>query len=120
MDLPIAAREWNLSILGTMEAAIRRGIPVVMFGQGMGPLSDPIVLSRAKDVLPEVTLITLRGSRGGLALLESIGVSSARVLTTGDEAIELAYAARAKATGQRGRNQPAGCILCRREIGYRR
>lgn len=39
------------------------------------------------------------GSRGGLSLLESMGVSPARVRTTGDEAIELAYAARAKEPG---------------------
>jgi polysaccharide pyruvyl transferase WcaK-like protein len=94
-----SCREWNLSTLDTMEAAIRRGIPVIMFGQGMGPLSDPLVLSRAKAVLPDVTLITLRGSSGGLSLLESIGVPSAKVLTTGDEAIELAYAARVDELG---------------------
>ena len=94
-----SCQKWNLSALGTMEAAIRRGIRVVMFGQGMGPLSDPIVLSKAKEVLPRVALITLRGSRGGLALLESMGVSSAKVLTTGDEAIDLAYSARIKEPG---------------------
>ena len=60
-----SCREWNFSILGTMEAAIRRRIPVVMFGQGMGPLNDPNVLSRARDVFPGITLITLRGNRGG-------------------------------------------------------
>jgi polysaccharide pyruvyl transferase WcaK-like protein len=94
-----SCREWNLSILGVMEAAIVRGTPVAMFGQGMGPLNDPLVLRRAKDVLPGVSLITLRGSRGGLPLLKSIGVSSAAVLTTGDEAIELAYAARVEEPG---------------------
>jgi polysaccharide pyruvyl transferase WcaK-like protein len=94
-----SCQEWNLLILATMEAAIRHGIPVVMFGQGMGPLSDPSVLSRAREVLPKVTLITLRGNRGGAQLLESIGVNPAKVLTTGDEAIELAYAARAKEPG---------------------
>ena len=76
VDLLIAARNGTFPFWGTVEAAIRRGIPVVMFGQGMGPLSDPIVLSRAKKVLPEVALITLRGSRGGLELLESMGVPS--------------------------------------------
>jgi polysaccharide pyruvyl transferase WcaK-like protein len=94
-----SCREWNLSILSTMEAATRHGIPVAMFGQGMGPLNDPVVLSRARAVLPEITMITLRGSRGGLQLLDSIGVSSAKVLTTGDEAIELAYAARVNEPG---------------------
>jgi len=94
-----SCREWNLSILGTMDAAIWRGIPVAMFGQGMGPLSDPEVLLRAAEVLPKVNLITLRGSRGGRELLESFGVASANVLTTGDEAIELAYAARMQEPG---------------------
>jgi polysaccharide pyruvyl transferase WcaK-like protein len=61
-----SCREWNLSTLDTIELALRRGIPVVMFGQGMGPLNDQAVLSRAKDVLPGVSLITLRGSRGGI------------------------------------------------------
>jgi polysaccharide pyruvyl transferase WcaK-like protein len=89
-----SCQKWNISVLGTMEAAIRRGIPVVMFGQGMGPLKDPIVLSRAREVLPNVALITLRGSRGGLEFLESIGVPVQNVVTTGDEAIELAYTAR--------------------------
>lgn len=94
-----SCRVWNLSILGTVEAAVSRGVPVVMFGQGMGPLNDPIVLSRARHVLPRVTLITLRGSRDGLSLIESLGVPSTRVLTTGDEAIELAYAARVTKQG---------------------
>lgn len=94
-----SCRDWNLSTLNAMEAAIRRRLPVVMFGQGMGPLTDPIVLSRAKEIFPAITLITLRGNRDGLPLLESIGVPPARVLTTGDEAIELAHAARAKTPG---------------------
>jgi polysaccharide pyruvyl transferase WcaK-like protein len=94
-----SCRGWNLFVLGIIEAAITRGIPVAMFGQGMGPLSDPIVLSRARQVLPGVSLITLRGSRGGLPLLESIGIPRTEVLTTGDEAVELAYTARAKEPG---------------------
>jgi polysaccharide pyruvyl transferase WcaK-like protein len=94
-----SCREWNLSILDTLEIAIRRDIPVVMFGQGMGPLNDPVVLSRARAVLPEVSLITLRGTKGGFALLESLGVDPARVMTTGDEAIELAYADRVSESG---------------------
>jgi polysaccharide pyruvyl transferase WcaK-like protein len=93
-------RRWNWSTLNTLEAVIRHRIPVVMLGQGMGPLSDPEVLSKAKTVLPEVRLITLRGGRGGLALLESLGVDTSQVLTTGDEAIELAYEARSQELGQ--------------------
>jgi polysaccharide pyruvyl transferase WcaK-like protein len=94
-----SCHDWNLLTLGTMRAAIRRHIPVVMFGQGIGPLHDPLVLSRSSKVLPKVTLISLRGNRGGLSLLESIGVQARNTMTTGDEAIELAYAARADALG---------------------
>jgi polysaccharide pyruvyl transferase WcaK-like protein len=94
-----SCREWNLYALGTVEAAIRRGIPAAMFGQGMGPLSDPLVLSRSRQVLPNVTLIALRGNRGGISLLESVGVASAEVPTTGDEAIELAYTERVERPG---------------------
>jgi len=93
-----SCQEWNISVLDTMETAIRRGIPVVMFGQGIGPLSDPVSLSRARDVFPGVTLITLRGTRGGQALLEAIG-APAEIRTTGDEAVELAYSARANERG---------------------
>jgi colanic acid/amylovoran biosynthesis protein len=93
-------REWNIAILNTIEEAIRRNIPVVMFGQGLGPLSDADILGRARKILPKVSLITLRGGRGGLALAQSLGVNSSQILTTGDEAIELAYEAREKELGQ--------------------
>jgi colanic acid/amylovoran biosynthesis protein len=94
------SQEWTLSTLDTLETAIRRGIPVVMFGQQIGPLNDLNALSKAKEILPEVTLITLRGTWGGLSLLEALGVDTSRVLTTGDEAIELAYEARPQELGQ--------------------
>jgi polysaccharide pyruvyl transferase WcaK-like protein len=89
-----SCREWNLTTLGTLETAIRRNIPVAMLGQGMGPLSDADVLTRAKRVLPAVGLITLRGGRGAQALAESLGVAPSRAQVTGDEAVEIAYEAR--------------------------
>jgi len=94
-----SCREWNLSTLDTIEVALRRGIPVVMFGQGMGPLNDPVVLRRMKHVLPGVSMITLRGSRGGVPLLQSLGIHSAGLMTTGDEAVELAYQVRPEVLG---------------------
>jgi polysaccharide pyruvyl transferase WcaK-like protein len=93
-------RQWNISILDTIEEAVQRNIPVVMFGQGLGPLSDPDILARARKVLPKVAFITLRGGRGGSSLAESLGVDSSRILTTGDEAVEIAYEAREKEPGQ--------------------
>ena len=93
-------REWNISTLDTIEEALQRDIPVVMFGQGLGPLSDPDILGRARRILPKVSLVTLRGGRGGSALAQSLGVSSSQILTTGDEAVEIAYEAREKELGQ--------------------
>jgi polysaccharide pyruvyl transferase WcaK-like protein len=83
-----SCREWNLFALAVMGSAIQRGKRVVMFGQGIGPLSDPFVLSWARHVLPRVTLIALRGTKGGQELLRAVGVHPTRIVTTGDDAIE--------------------------------
>jgi colanic acid/amylovoran biosynthesis protein len=83
-----SCRDWNLFALALMGSAIERGKSVVMFGQGIGPLSDPFVLSWARHVLPRVTLIALRGTKGGQELLQAVGVRPARIVTTGDDAIE--------------------------------
>ena len=95
-----ATREWNISTLDTVEEAMHRNIPVAMFGQGLGPLGDPEILRRARKILPKVSLLTLRGGRGGSAVAKSLGVNSSQILTTGDEAVELAYEAREKEPGQ--------------------
>ena len=91
---------WNLDILDLLEAAIQRDIPVAMLGQGFGPLSDPLVLKRAAKILPLVNFITLRGGRGSLAILRSLGVAESKVQTTGDEAMELAFESRSEERGQ--------------------
>ncbi len=95
-----ATREWNISTLDTIEEALQRDIPVVMFGQGLGPLSDREILGRSRKLLPKVSLLTLRGARGGSALAQSLGLNSPQILTTGDEAVEIAYEAREKQPGQ--------------------
>lgn len=91
---------WNLGILDLLEAAIQKDVPVVMLGQGFGPVTDPLVLKRAARILPLVKFITLRGNRGSLAILRSLGVAESKVQTTGDEALELAYEARSEQRGQ--------------------
>ena len=91
---------WNLETLDLLEAAIQRRIPVAMLGQGFGPLADPITLKRAAKILPRVNFITLRGNRGALDFVRSLGVAEAKVETTGDEALELAYEARTEELGQ--------------------
>ncbi len=94
-----ATRQWNISTLDSIEEANRRKIPVVMFGQGLGPLSDREVLAQARKILPKVSVFTLRGGRGGSAVAQSLGLSSSRTLTTGDEAVEIAYEGREKDLG---------------------
>jgi polysaccharide pyruvyl transferase WcaK-like protein len=94
------SRTWNLDVLDLLEAAIQRNTPVAMLGQGFGPLSDSLVLKRAAKILPRVNLITLRGGRGSLDLLRSLGIPESRVQTTGDEALELGYESRSKQSGR--------------------
>ncbi|MBA2678192.1 MAG: polysaccharide pyruvyl transferase family protein [Ktedonobacteraceae bacterium] len=95
-----SSRAWSLSTLNTLEEAIHRRIPAVMLGQGLGPLSDPEVIKRARHILPDVALITLRGTKNDTGLAKSLGFNMMKVTTTGDEAIELAYEARAGKPGE--------------------
>src|ERR1051326_4902450 len=50
-----ATRDWSMSTLNTVEEAIQRQVPVAMFGQGLGPLTDVYVQRRARRVLPKDT-----------------------------------------------------------------
>jgi polysaccharide pyruvyl transferase WcaK-like protein len=85
-------RSSAITVLETMERAARRGIPVAMVSQGVGPLSDPALTEKARAVLPLVNLVTAREGVTGPALLESLGVASQRLLVTGDDAVEMARA----------------------------
>ena len=96
-----STRDWDMPVLSTLHAAIQKNIPTALMGQGMGPLSDPFVSRRMKEVLPKITMITLRGTRGGLELLQALGVDTTTVQTTGDDALELAYEARNEAVGNK-------------------
>jgi colanic acid/amylovoran biosynthesis protein len=86
-------------LLHELEFALRSGIPVIAFGQGVGPITDPELLAKARAVLPRLALISLRENRMGLPMLESLGVSRDRIYVTGDDAIELAYQNRPHSVG---------------------
>ena len=101
----------TLRVLGLIEHAHRRGVPVAMVGQGLGPLDDPELRSRAADVLPSVAYIGLRERRRGPALLDALGVGSETVQVTGDDAIELAY-------GQRREKIGSDIGICLRVANY--
>ena len=92
-------QSWSMEILDLVEAAVQQKKPFVMLGQGFGPLSDPLVLKRAARILPHVEFITLRGGTESRSVLRSLGVPEAKMQTTGDEAVELAYAARSTNPG---------------------
>lgn len=89
----------NLTLLA-LQTAHARGIPTAMLGHGFGPLTLPDLRAKAAIVLPDVDLIAVRERRSSLALLLSLGVRPDRVMTTGDDAIELAYDARAREMGE--------------------
>ena len=89
-----AFRDNALGILSTLDLVSRRGVPAAMFGQGLGPIHDPELRERAAEVLPRLTLIGVRESQSSVPLLRSLGVAPDRVMVTGDDAIELAYALR--------------------------
>jgi colanic acid/amylovoran biosynthesis protein len=87
------ARQWSNQMFNLLELAIARRTPTVLFGHGLGPLTDPGLLERAGQLLPQVQLIALRERRFGVEILRSLGVPDSRVLITGDDAIEPAYLA---------------------------
>jgi polysaccharide pyruvyl transferase WcaK-like protein len=82
-----------------LETAIQLGKLTVMVGQGVGPVEDSELRARLRSVLPSVSLILVREQKVGRPLLESLGVSSDRIIMTSDDAIEMAYAARTTGWG---------------------
>lgn len=94
------AKAFARLVLATIEIALNRGIPVALFSQGIGPINDPELLDQARRLLSRVTLIAVRESLYGPALLKLLGVSPQRVLVTGDDAIQMAYEERTNGDGQ--------------------
>lgn len=90
------------TVLDLLDAVTAKATPAAMFGQGIGPLTDPALLERCRVVLPRVDLIALREDRAGRPILRSVGVADERITTTGDDAVELAFRARAEPPGGLG------------------
>lgn len=91
--------EYTSNLLDILRLAIQRGAVTAMVGQGIGPLEDPSLRMQAKAVLPHIDFISLREERAGRPLLYALGVSPERLLTTGDDAIEMAYQLRTEQLG---------------------
>ena len=92
--------EYVTSLFETLALAIRCRRYVAMVGQGFGPLHTPELVARARVVLPHINFIGVREERASLPLLLSLGVASDRVMTTGDDAIEMAYRLRRDSLGE--------------------
>ncbi|MEI7533369.1 MAG: polysaccharide pyruvyl transferase family protein [Verrucomicrobiae bacterium] len=89
-----AFKQDALLMLDGLAAAKFAGIPAVMLGQGLGPIQDPGLLDRVKQVLPSVDMIFLREQIASLELLQTIYVPDKKILGTGDDAVDLAYSER--------------------------
>lgn len=87
-------------ILGQIAAVRHQRHPAVLMGQGIGPLTNPALVARARAVLPHVALCAVREGRRAPALLASLGVAADRVVVTGDDAIVLAHRMRPDALGE--------------------
>jgi polysaccharide pyruvyl transferase WcaK-like protein len=87
------------SILQLLEVATSANVPTALFSQGLGPIQNRALRSKAESVLPQVDVIAVRERRRGPALLREFGVSPERIHITGDDAIELAYRRRAQTAG---------------------
>jgi colanic acid/amylovoran biosynthesis protein len=83
--------EYAYELLETLAHANRAGALTVMMGQGMGPLQHRELRRYASEVLNRVDFIALREERQGASLLiDDFHIDSRRVVTTGDDAVELA------------------------------
>lgn len=93
------AEEHAISVFDRLETALELGKPAVMVGQGIGPMTDAKLTARARAIFPHVDFIAIREKRGALPLLDSFGVDLSRVMTTGDDAVEMTYAQRSEKMG---------------------
>lgn len=88
------------TILETIDLAVNLKIPVVMLGQGIGPIKSPQLAEKASRVLPKVDLIAVRESRRSIEILQNFNVAPQKILVTGDDAVETVYKARKNETGK--------------------
>jgi colanic acid/amylovoran biosynthesis protein len=90
---------YALAFLETLELALERGKPVALMGQGVGPIESAQLRRRTRSVLRRADLIALREDLASRPLLRALAIAEENVVTTGDDAIELAYERRPPAFG---------------------
>jgi polysaccharide pyruvyl transferase WcaK-like protein len=77
-------------VLGVLAAAQRLGKPTAMFGQGIGPLTHPVLTRLVARTMPRLSVVGVREGIGSLPLLLAQGVQRERIDVTGDDALLLA------------------------------
>jgi polysaccharide pyruvyl transferase WcaK-like protein len=87
-------------IMEDLLTCVRLSIPAAMFGQGLGPISNPAILRTALELFPTLALVGLREGRQGLALASKwMGGAASRIRITGDDVVEPCYRGRPAALG---------------------
>jgi polysaccharide pyruvyl transferase WcaK-like protein len=88
------------SVLDTLEAGVRAGKPTAILSCGFEPIGVPALTAKMLAVLPRLNLIACREDRLSPNVLLSHGVLPARIMSAGDEAIDLALRLRALCPGR--------------------
>ncbi len=81
-------------LIGTLELAQQLGKTTAVFSQGIGPMRDEALLRRTGHAFRRLELVGLRERLHGFPLVERMGVRLDRVVDTGDDAVEMAWARR--------------------------
>lgn len=76
-----------IGVLRLMRLAQHFGKPTAMFGQGLGPITQPALRTRASAVFPHLAVLGLREGQLGHGLALELGAKPAAVTITGDDAL---------------------------------
>ncbi len=91
--------EHAAGVLSVLAMAQRLGKPTAMFGQGIGPLTHPVLTHLVRHTMPRLLVIGLREGLGSVPLLTARRVEQERIHVTGDDALMLATMPHRPATG---------------------
>lgn len=82
---------WHgVAVLSVLAMAQRLGKPTAMFGQGLGPVTHPVLNHAVSLAMPRLTTIGLREEVRSTSILRAHGVDLQRAVVTGDDALVLA------------------------------
>jgi colanic acid/amylovoran biosynthesis protein len=91
---------WHgVGVLSVLAMAQRLGKPTAMFGQGIGPLTHPVLTRLVTLIMPRLLVIGLREGSSSIPLLTSHGVERERIQVTGDDSLLLATTVKRPRTG---------------------